>query len=85
VGPHETSFLSVNGHAVALENKNRKEARVLLLSGDPLEGQQVHSMGPFISTTREGLNKIIMDYRMGLGGFKGMDRWHSDMTVFDEV
>lgn len=76
--PHETFFMKRDGQGVHIENKSNDVARVLLIAGDPLEGQEVHRMGPFVSASAEGLRKATMDYHMGLHGFRRAGTWTSD-------
>lgn len=43
--PHETVLLERHGATVSLKNKDVGAARLLLVSGDPLDGQEVHRYG----------------------------------------
>ncbi|KAH9204709.1 pirin protein [Leptodontidium sp. 2 PMI_412] len=80
VGPHDTTFFTRRGDFVELENTGDEPTHLLLLSGEPLDGQEVFSMGPFISTTRGGLDKKVSDYRAGVDGFEGVHSWNSKKT-----
>jgi quercetin 2,3-dioxygenase len=46
------------------------------ISGEPLD-QTVYQMGPFVMTTREEIEKTILDYRMGKNGFEKAHTWKS--------
>jgi quercetin 2,3-dioxygenase len=76
--PHEAFFFKRDGEAVELENTRQAPARLLLIAGDPLEGQEVHRMGPFVSTSSLGIQKTIFDYRSGKNGFKDAHAWESE-------
>lgn len=76
--PHETFFFKRDGEAVELENMKESSARLLLIAGDPLDGQEVHRMGPFVSASRSGIQKTIVDYRSGKNGFKDAHEWESE-------
>ncbi|RMJ09735.1 hypothetical protein CDV36_010654 [Fusarium kuroshium] len=76
--PHETFFMKRDGEGVKIENQSDNEARLLLIAGDPLEGQEVHRMGPFVSASSAGISKAIMDYQRGSNGFERASTWKSD-------
>ncbi|KAH8893630.1 hypothetical protein GQ53DRAFT_859491 [Thozetella sp. PMI_491] len=78
--PHETFFMKRDGEGIKIENQSGEAARVLLIAGDPLEGQEVHRMGPFVSTSREGITKAVLDYQMGENGFERANGWKSDVV-----
>lgn len=80
VGPHDTTFFTRRGDFVELGNTGDEPTHLLLLSGEPLDGQEVFSMGPFISTTRGGLDKKVSDYRAGVDSFEGVHSWNSKKT-----
>jgi redox-sensitive bicupin YhaK (pirin superfamily) len=60
---HTTFFFEKSGDSVILQNKSNVPARMLLVAGDPLEGQIVHQMGPFVASTDAGISQAINDYR----------------------
>ncbi|PVH99800.1 hypothetical protein DM02DRAFT_672439 [Periconia macrospinosa] len=76
--PHETFFMERDGEGIKIENQSSEAARLLLIAGDPLEGQEVHRMGPFVSASRSGITKAILDYRTGSNGFERASGWKSD-------
>jgi len=49
---------------------------LVLISGEPLD-QTVYQYGPFVMTTRDEIEKTIMDYRMGKNGFEKAHTWKS--------
>jgi len=46
------------------------------ISGEPLD-QTVYQYGPFVMTTRDEIEKTIMDYRTGKNGFEKAHTWKS--------
>ena len=46
------------------------------ISGEPLD-QTVYQHGPFVMTTRDEIDKTIMDYRLGKNGFEKAHTWKS--------
>lgn len=48
------------------------------ISGEPLD-QTVYQYGPFVMTTRDEIEKTIMDYRMGKNGFENAHTWKSEI------
>ncbi len=55
----------LSGEGVALESA--EDARVLLLSGEPI-GEPVAGQGPFVMNTREEIRQAIVDYQSGRMG-----------------
>jgi quercetin 2,3-dioxygenase len=61
----QTVFFARDGaRNVALENCNSEPTKFLLIAGDPLEGQAIHQQGPFVATSRSGIQKAFTDYTM---------------------
>jgi redox-sensitive bicupin YhaK (pirin superfamily) len=60
---HETFFFKQDGDAVEVRNDTDQTARLLLVGGDPLKGQEVHRYGPFVSTSAADLERTFMNYR----------------------
>ena len=60
---HETFFFKRDGDAVEVRNDTDQAARLLLVGGDPLTGQEVHRYGPFVSTSAADLERTFMNYR----------------------
>ena len=48
------------------------------ISGEPLD-QTVYQYGPFVMTTRDEIEKTVMDYRMGKNGFEKAHTWKSEI------
>ncbi|KAF9785043.1 RmlC-like cupin domain-containing protein [Thelephora terrestris] len=51
---------------------------LVLISGEPLD-QTVFQYGPFVMTTRDEIEKTIMDYRMSKNGFEKASTWKSEI------
>ncbi|TFK42628.1 RmlC-like cupin domain-containing protein [Crucibulum laeve] len=50
----------------------------VLIAGEPLE-QTVVQYGPFVMTTREEIQKTLMDYQTGKNGFEKAHIWKSEI------
>jgi redox-sensitive bicupin YhaK (pirin superfamily) len=62
---HGTLFLRRDGEGVDLRNESETtRARMLVIAGDPLEGQTVVQYGPFVSTSQSGIRKAMQDFQM---------------------
>jgi redox-sensitive bicupin YhaK (pirin superfamily) len=61
----ELALLERRGQTIHLQSAS--EARVLVLSGEPL-GEPVVGQGPFVMNTREEINQAVQDYRAGKMG-----------------
>ncbi|KDQ61055.1 hypothetical protein JAAARDRAFT_709607 [Jaapia argillacea MUCL 33604] len=51
---------------------------VVVISGQPLD-QTVFQYGPFVMTTREEIQKTLIDYQMGMNGFEKAHSWQSEI------
>lgn len=61
---HGTVFLRRDGEGVDLRNESETtRARMLVIAGDPLEGQTVVQYGPFVSTSQSGIRKAMQDFQ----------------------
>ncbi|THU90703.1 hypothetical protein K435DRAFT_830125 [Dendrothele bispora CBS 962.96] len=50
----------------------------VLVSGEPLD-QTVVQYGPFVMTTREEIQKTLLDYQFGRNGFEKAHSWQSEI------
>ncbi|KAF5392202.1 hypothetical protein D9757_001411 [Collybiopsis confluens] len=50
----------------------------ILVAGEPLN-QTVFQYGPFVMTTREEIQKTLLDYQMGKNGFEKAHTWESEI------
>ncbi|KAH6918630.1 pirin domain-containing protein [Coprinopsis sp. MPI-PUGE-AT-0042] len=51
---------------------------LILVAGEPLD-QTVFQYGPFVMTTREEIQKTLLDYQMAQNGFEKAHRWKSEI------
>ena len=69
---HETVLFDRKGDGVLLANQGSEAAHMLLLSGDPLDGQEIHRNGPFVSNTRKGAFQAWVDFEERKHGFENI-------------
>ncbi|KAJ3573964.1 hypothetical protein NP233_g2089 [Leucocoprinus birnbaumii] len=53
-------------------------AEFVLAAAEPLD-QTVFQYGPFVMTTREEIQKTLLDYQMGMNGFEKAHTWKSEI------
>lgn len=53
-----------------------QEARLMLYAAQPLD-QEVYQYGPFVLSEKEGIQKALLDFRMGINGFENAPGWKS--------
>jgi redox-sensitive bicupin YhaK (pirin superfamily) len=76
--PHEVTFFNRDGDMVEMGN-GEGEARVLLIAGDRLAGQEVHRYGPFVDVSEQGIRKAISDWRTSKNGFEAWGKgWRGE-------
>jgi len=54
------------------------DTQFVLVAGEPLD-QTVFQYGPFVMTTREEIQKTLVDYQMGMNGFEKAHTWKSEI------
>lgn len=64
-----------NETGVSIEATN-DDTEFILVAGAPLD-QTVFQYGPFVMTTREEIQKTLLDYQMGQNGFEKAHTWKS--------
>ncbi|KAJ8292806.1 Mitochondrial distribution and morphology protein 34 [Rhodotorula toruloides] len=79
VEQYHTAVLSNSDseNGVWFESASNK-ARFVLVAGEPLK-QGVVQHGPFVATSREGIQKAFLDYQMQKNGFEGAHSWRSEI------
>jgi len=80
-GPVNDSF-----HTLVLSNDDgqtgtrltaaKDDTQFVLIAGEPLD-QTVFQYGPFVMTTREEIQKTLIDYQTGRNGFEKAQTWKS--------
>ncbi|KAF8522314.1 RmlC-like cupin domain-containing protein [Hysterangium stoloniferum] len=77
--PFHTLVLSSgqNETGVALQ-AIEDETEAVLIAGEPLD-QTVFQYGPFVMTTKEEIQKTLIDYQMGRNGFEKAHTWQSEI------
>ncbi|KAJ8700205.1 RNA pol II transcription cofactor [Pleurotus ostreatus] len=50
----------------------------VVIAGEPLD-QTVYQHGPFVMTTREEIQKTMIDYQLGMNGFEKAHTWKSEI------
>jgi len=77
--PFHTLVLSAgkNETGVAIQ-ATEDETEFVLIAGEPLE-QGVVQYGPFVMTTKEEIQKTLLDYQMGRNGFEKAHTWQSEI------
>ncbi|KAF5365736.1 hypothetical protein D9758_003291 [Tetrapyrgos nigripes] len=55
------------------------DTEFILVSGEPLD-QTVFQYGPFVMTTKEEIQKTLLDYQFGRNGFEKAHTWQSEIA-----
>jgi len=66
---------NANETGVALAAAEDK-TEIILIAGEPLD-QTVVQYGPFVMTSREEIQKTLLDYQRGENGFEKAHTWKS--------
>ena len=75
--PFHTLVLSANsGENGAELTATEDNTELILVAGEPLD-QPVVQYGPFVMTSREEIQKTIIDYQFGRNGFEKAHNWKS--------
>lgn len=73
---YDNVVFNTAGDSVDVRNDRDDELRVLLVAGKPNTGE-IMQYGPFVSNSKEGLQKAFHDYQAHLNGFERAEGWHS--------
>ncbi|OBZ75233.1 hypothetical protein A0H81_04422 [Grifola frondosa] len=80
--PHEpfhTLVLSSEANETGVQiTATEDNTEVVLIAGEPLD-QTVVQYGPFVMTSREEIQKTLMDYQYGRNGFEKAHTWKSEI------
>ncbi|KAG8927197.1 hypothetical protein FRC02_008404 [Tulasnella sp. 418] len=75
--PYHTIVLSAEENETGIALKAASDnTRTVIIAGQPLN-QPVVQMGPFVMTSREAIQKTIMDYQQQKNGFEKSRTWKS--------
>ncbi|KAF9227972.1 hypothetical protein BS17DRAFT_793565 [Gyrodon lividus] len=82
-GPVNDSFHTLilsneNGETGAQLTATKDDTQFILVAGEPLD-QTVFQYGPFVMTTREEIQKTLIDYQTGRDGFEKAHTWKSEI------
>ncbi|EAZ63815.1 RNA pol II transcription cofactor [Scheffersomyces stipitis CBS 6054] len=74
-------FLNSDGDFITGENVSKstnedEEVEFVLIGGQQLD-QKVVQYGPFVSTTKEGIEKAFVDYNYARNGFENVKTWRT--------
>ncbi|KAI8998734.1 RmlC-like cupin domain-containing protein [Trametes punicea] len=77
--PYHTLVLSSSPNETGVElTATEGNTEFVLIAGEPLD-QPVVQYGPFVMTSREEIQKTIMDYQYGRNGFEKAHSWKSEI------
>ncbi|KZT26249.1 hypothetical protein NEOLEDRAFT_1132279 [Neolentinus lepideus HHB14362 ss-1] len=66
-----------NQNGVKIE-ATEEDTQLILIAGEPLD-QTVFQYGPFVMTSREEIQKTLIDYQLGMNGFEKAHTWKSEI------
>ncbi|KAF9532934.1 RmlC-like cupin domain-containing protein [Crepidotus variabilis] len=87
VGPKESALDVPTFHTAVLSAEETETGvsitgtagtEFVLVAGEPLD-QTVFQYGPFVMTTKEEIQKTLIDYQMGQNGFEKAHKWKSEI------
>jgi quercetin 2,3-dioxygenase len=70
LGPAEAGLFDQAGTTFSIENTGTEEAKILFLSGEPLN-EPIAGYGPFVMNTAEEIHQAMRDYQSGKMGRLG--------------
>ncbi|KAF8201424.1 RmlC-like cupin domain-containing protein [Pholiota molesta] len=74
-----TSVLSTDAEQTGVSISGAEGTELVLISGEPLD-QTVFQYGPFVMTSKEEIQKTLIDYQSGKNGFERAHTWKSDIA-----
>ncbi|KAF9480120.1 hypothetical protein BDN70DRAFT_878007 [Pholiota conissans] len=74
-----TSVLSADAEQTGVSVTGTEGTELVLIAGEPLD-QTVFQYGPFVMTTKEEIQKTLIDYQSGKNGFERAHTWKSDIA-----
>ena len=76
VACHHTVVFHQSGDFIEISNKGDLNARLVLISGEPI-GEPVVQHGPFVMNTQKEIEDTFDDYRNHKNGFENAKNWKS--------
>ncbi|GAA5980091.1 hypothetical protein JCM5350_001760 [Sporobolomyces pararoseus] len=64
---------------IYLESASEEPTRFVIISGEPLIGQEIVQHGPFVMDSQRGILEAFEDFREGKNGFEGAREWRSEI------
>jgi len=74
-----TAVLSADEGQTGISLTGSENTELVLIAGEPLD-QTVFQYGPFVMTTREEIQKTLVDYQTGQNGFERAHSWKSEIA-----
>ncbi|CAA7271743.1 unnamed protein product [Cyclocybe aegerita] len=74
-----TAVLSADADQTGVKISGKENTELVLVTGEPLD-QTVFQYGPFVMTTREEIQKTLIDYQSGKNGFERAHTWKSEIA-----
>ncbi|KAF8959040.1 RmlC-like cupin domain-containing protein [Flammula alnicola] len=74
-----TAVLSADSEQTGVSLSGAEGTELVLIAGEPLD-QTVFQYGPFVMTTREEIQKTLVDYQTGKNGFERAHTWKSEIA-----
>jgi len=76
---HTLVLSSENGESGARITATKDDTEFVLAAAEPLD-QTVFQYGPFVMTSREEIQKTVIDYQTGRNGFEKAHTWQSKIA-----
>ncbi|KAF9559137.1 hypothetical protein CPC08DRAFT_638063 [Agrocybe pediades] len=74
-----TAVLSSNANETGIALSGTEGTELVLVSGEPLD-QTVFQYGPFVMTSKDEIQKTLIDYQTGQNGFERAHSWKSEIA-----
>ncbi|KDR81564.1 hypothetical protein GALMADRAFT_239588 [Galerina marginata CBS 339.88] len=74
-----TAVLSADSEQTGVALSSSEDTELVLIAGEPLD-QTVFQYGPFVMTSKEEIQKTLIDYQTGTNGFEQAHTWKSEIA-----
>ncbi|GME76906.1 unnamed protein product [Ambrosiozyma monospora] len=79
VKEHNSVFFNRDGSALSGSvPEDSKTTEFVVIAGKALD-QPIYQYGPFVETSKAGINQAFFDYQMGINGFERAKGWESEI------